>query len=641
MKKRYAFLLLTLTLAISLFYGKQSLAAGSYSDEGTAFYAQTLSSGYTAEGIAFYAFDPNAAQPAGTVPVFRYFNSTSGDHFYTTNTTFDYSSYGYVKESNAFYAYDPNATQPAGTVPVYRFFNSGTSKHFYTALEDEKNSLLNNPQWGFAPEGIAFYANASKTGSEVPVYRFNNPTTNDHFYTASESEKNSIAQIPVYRFYSPTNGHHFYTALESEKNIISNTAQSGYVPEGIAFYAYNSQISGTSPVYRFYNSSSSDHFYTISEDEKNSLINSQSGYSFEGVAFYAFTTQTNGSSPVYRLFNQNNYDHFYTISASEKSGILIPTLGPDISVGLWGYSSKDIKKSAFQINANKDYNIRDDGGNIIAQVSGGSTTKVKYNGGNTLKIYNSVSTRKIGSSVTFDAADGDNTSIIFNTSRPGSSFDHYRGKIKMQYYHGPDVVGGNPGSTTTQVWVNNILPLEQYVWGMGETTGTGPMEHTKVMTNVFRTYGFWYIKYANKYAAYGFKIRSDSGSQIYWGYDWETKYSNIKTAAQATRGIIASYGGDVALTPFSSWSAGQTRSAQDAWGSSAYPWCQSRKDDYGNYNDSYFGNSSTKSQSDLISAGNHMVGLIAHGSLHMANNGSSWQDILNYYYKGLSFPVNY
>ena len=172
----------------------------------------------------------------------------------------------------------------------------------------------------------------------------------------------------------------------------------------------------------------------------------------------------------------------------------------------------------------------------------------------------------------------------------------------------------------------NILPLEQYVWGMGEMAGDGPKEHSKVMTVIFRTYGKWYIDYATKYLPYGFRIMSTSSSQIYSGYDHEVAYPNIKTIAEATRGIIVTYKGETALTPYSSWSDGRTRSFEERWGSTDYPWCQSVSDPYGK--------NSTLSTDQLVANGNHMVGLIAHGSLNMAKNyGKGYKEILNFMMK--------
>jgi len=44
----------------------------------------------------------------------------------------------------------------------------------------------------------------------------------------------------------------------------------------------------------------------------------------------------------------------------------------------------------------------------------------------------------------------------------------------------------------------------------------------------------------------------------------------------------------------------------------------------------------------LEAAGNHMVGLIAHGSLHLADEHDwSYNKILKYYYTGISLNPNY
>ncbi len=618
---------------------KHSLAAGDYQDEGTAFYAQTNVGGYTYEGIGFYA---PTMQVANSLPVYRFNKNGNGDHFYTIsedekNDLVNTQS-GYALEGVAFYAFP---SQIEGMVPVYRFYSATKGDHFFTASATEKTALDNDPQWGYSDEGIAFYVYPTQVDDSSPVYRLYNSTTGFHFLTASEAEKDAISTIPVYRFYNLTTGDHFYTDSQAEAAALNGNKKHGYKSEGVVFYAFSKQISNSSPVYRFYNSSTGDHFYTASEAEKDDLINAQSGYSYEGVAFYAYAAQIDGSSPVYRLYNPTTGDHFYTISLTEKNYYILPALGPDISVGLYYINKSDIQNSPFEITANKDYKIVDKNGTPIATVSGDKTTDVTYDSNDNLQISGSISSTLANSYVTFEAADGDNSDLIFNVHKPnlpyiaGQNYDHYRGKIKVEYYHGPDIYGGNTGSTVSQIWIDNILPLEQYTWGAGEVNGTGPIEHTKVMTTIFRTYGYWYIKYANKYAPYGFQIRSDSGSQVYWGEDWETKYPNVKKAAQATQGVIVSYGGDVALTPYSSWSDGKTRSYESVWGSTDYPWCQAVDDPYGK--------SPTLTTSQLEADGNHMVGLIANGSLNLAQSPYNWnyQKILKYYYAGISLTAFY
>lgn len=98
-------------------------------------------------------------------------------------------------------AYNAFLTPQPGTVPLYRFWSPLLSGHFYTASESEKNSIVAGypaSTWSF--EGVAFYVyppNTSVTGT-VAVSRFWSPTNQHHFYTASIAEKNSvIANYPA------------------------------------------------------------------------------------------------------------------------------------------------------------------------------------------------------------------------------------------------------------------------------------------------------------------------------------------------------------------------------------------------------------------------------------------------------------
>jgi len=47
-------------------------------------------------------------------------------------------------------------------------------------------------------------------------------------------------------------------------------------------------FTGTSSVYRFYNTQTGTHFFTISESEKNYIIDTYPQFTFEGVAWYAY-----------------------------------------------------------------------------------------------------------------------------------------------------------------------------------------------------------------------------------------------------------------------------------------------------------------------------------------------------------------
>jgi len=83
----------------------------------------------------------------------------------------------------------------------------------------------------------------------------------------------------------------------------------------VAFYAYppGRQPLGAMPVYRFWSNRLGDHFYTMSEDEKNKLIRDYSrDWQFEGIAWCAYP---NLSQPIKAPYS-------FTGGSSEASFIL-------------------------------------------------------------------------------------------------------------------------------------------------------------------------------------------------------------------------------------------------------------------------------------------------------------------------------
>lgn len=320
--------------------------------------------------------------------------------------------------------------------------------------------------------------------------------------------------------------------------------------------------------------------------------------------------------------SHKDYKKIRKLISSSNSQTAVSSLGPEISVGLWNFSKSDF----CDISANKPYNIKNKDGDIIGQVAAEAETKVSYDDDGKLKVSGSISEKIVDDKVTFDATDGNNSDLIFDVNTPGDSYDHYRGKVEVNYYHGDDIYGGS-STTVTQIWVVNVLPIEQYVWGMGETTGTGPDNHVRVMTTIFRTYGYWYIENATKYKPLGFKIRSDSGSQIYGGYDWEKDHPDIREAADVTRAQLIMYKGKAALTPYCSYTDGKTRK----YPGDDYPYLKSVKDH----------KKGTKKSLKPGDGGNHMWGLSAHGALGYAGDGKSWTWILKHYYTKVDIKAAY
>jgi len=172
----------------------------------------------------------------------------------TYGVTATYSGDSANAASSASMTQTVQAALSASFSAVYRFRTS--IDHFYTASESEKNYLLqNNPS--YVIEGVGFYASLTGVTGMLPVYRFNAQTY--HFYTISETEKNYV--------------------LQNYPN---------FTLEGVAFYAWPTSVSGTSPVYRF--NAGAYHFYTISESEKTYVLQNYPNFTLEGIAFYARTS---------------------------------------------------------------------------------------------------------------------------------------------------------------------------------------------------------------------------------------------------------------------------------------------------------------------------------------------------------------
>ena len=121
----------------------------------------------------------------------------------------------------------------ASSVPVYRVYNTNSGEHFYTTSSFEKDSLVGT---GWDYEGIGWQ---SATAGKA-IYRLYNPNAKggDHYYTQSSYEASSLVQkgwkqdnqgkpvfysggnINNYVAYNPNaqSGAHNYTTSQFEQN---------------------------------------------------------------------------------------------------------------------------------------------------------------------------------------------------------------------------------------------------------------------------------------------------------------------------------------------------------------------------------------------------------------------------------------
>jgi hypothetical protein len=142
--------------------------------------------------IGAYTQGDVSRKAVGRVAVFRFYNTATGAHFYTTDVGEREQVYrtapSMSPEGEAFYAASAAST---GLSPVHRFFNTRTGVHFYTISEEERDSVVANlPQFHY--EGVAYHASLVPAVGFKPLYRFFLRSQGVHFYTASEEESQSV-----------------------------------------------------------------------------------------------------------------------------------------------------------------------------------------------------------------------------------------------------------------------------------------------------------------------------------------------------------------------------------------------------------------------------------------------------------------
>jgi hypothetical protein len=134
--------------------------------------------------------------------------------------------------------------------------------------------------------------------------------------------------------WQPTIKDHFYTTDEAEYNRAAQ--KFGYTKEGIAGYIFPKQQPSTAPLFRLWNPTVTDHFYTMSAEERDKAV--KGGYVYEGVAGYVYTPASGvfcGGRPFYRLYNGPITDHFYTVSEEERIGSIVKFGYTDEGVAGW------------------------------------------------------------------------------------------------------------------------------------------------------------------------------------------------------------------------------------------------------------------------------------------------------------------
>ena len=76
------------------------------------------------------------------------------------------------------------ANPEEGSVPLFRYYNAETNDHFYT----ENWSEIEAGEYGYAYEGIVCYISPVARQGTLAFLRYWSPQRTDHFYTTDSSE---------------------------------------------------------------------------------------------------------------------------------------------------------------------------------------------------------------------------------------------------------------------------------------------------------------------------------------------------------------------------------------------------------------------------------------------------------------------
>jgi len=145
------------------------------------------------------------------------------------------------------------------------------------------------------------------------VYNFTNQlAATARTVTSTPPPPTAPPTTPLYHYWNSTGTDHFYTITRNDAGY----ANFGYAYQGYEASVYPTNPPGTVPLYRYFNSVGTDHFYTV---DRNDGGYANYGYGYEGVEgyVYSYTNPAPGNIPFYRYFNSGLTSHYYTTTRND------------------------------------------------------------------------------------------------------------------------------------------------------------------------------------------------------------------------------------------------------------------------------------------------------------------------------------
>ncbi|TAK05119.1 hypothetical protein EPO33_04015 [Patescibacteria group bacterium] len=252
------------------------------------------------------------------------------------------------------------------------------------------------------------------------------------------------------------------------------------------------------------------------------------------------------------------------------------------------------------------------GGAVVATIAGGASVTAAYENG--AYWYDAGAGRKpSGSYLRFVPKSSNSIFTVTNfdrrvTRNAGYADNAFRDVLELHW-----------NGSENRTWLINELPMESYLRGLAETSNISHLEFQKALITAARTYAYYHWERGTKHAAEFYHVDAYY-DQVYKGYGQEQRTPRLTQSVEETRGQIVTYENRTAITPYFSRSDGRTRNWEDVWRSDPVPWlrgvsvpCDVGKELWG-----------------------HGVGMSASGALCMANEGQTFDNILRYFYTGIT-----
>ena len=176
--------------------------------------------------------------------------------------------------------------------------------------------------------------------ADITVQGTSNGQTVDSTFSLTVNEvipvidEANLSKTNVHRFYQYEKGFHLYTSDENEIRVVRELSDSGELAYNYEDEKYTvltddrdiltgEAIEGVKPVYRFFNTDTGAHIYTMDENEKDHIQDNLSNYNFEGIKYYAFESEPEvlETVPVFRMLNSLSGAHLFTVDQNEINHI--------------------------------------------------------------------------------------------------------------------------------------------------------------------------------------------------------------------------------------------------------------------------------------------------------------------------------